>query len=94
MSVSSGFWFTLSLMHGFVVFIWFGFVECVLGDLFGWSLTCASILCFAGADAEVGWIASAYRRESLNHTLRILGRYIVLDLVLSNIVFHRLCAWI
>ena len=69
-------------------------MECALGDLFCGHSRVLVFLCFAGTDVEVGDIASAYRRKLLNHILRILSRYIILNLFLFIIVFHRLCAWI
>ena len=61
-------------------------MKCVLGDIYsGHSRT----LLFYILQVQIrSWFTSAYRGESLDHTSRILGRYIVLDLVLLNIVLY------
>ena len=52
-----------------------------------WSLTCVLFGVFSGAGVGVCWFASAYRRESLRHTSRILVSELI-SLILVICVFY------
>ena len=55
---------------------------------------CALFLYFISAGIGVGYLTSVHREESPYHTLRILGKYIVLDLFLLIMQFIDDYAWI